>query len=84
VILPTIHMNGTAACDLIEDLTRASASIYQAILDVQRAGPNARDYYPQGENAIYSANRDHASRLGRLGAVRQELEDIIEHVAKSL
>jgi len=22
MILPTIHMNGTAACDLIEDLTR--------------------------------------------------------------
>ncbi len=84
MMLPTIHMNGTAACDLIEDLTRASASLYQAILDVQRAGPNGRDYYPQGPDAVYAANRDHASRLGRLWAVWQELEDIIEHVAKSL
>ena len=84
MIPPTIHMNGTAACDLIEDLTRASASLYQAILDVQRAGPNGRDYYPQGPDAISRAIADHVWRLKRLTDVRQELEDIIEHVAKSL
>jgi hypothetical protein len=39
MILPTIHMNGTAASDLIEDLSRASSSHFQAIVEVQRAGP---------------------------------------------
>jgi hypothetical protein len=84
MILPTIHMNGTAACDLIEDLTRASASIYQAILDLQRAGPNGRDYYPQGPDAMGRAMAENDLRLARLATVRQEIEDIVEHVAKSL
>jgi hypothetical protein len=84
MIFPTIHINGTAACDLIEDLSRASASLYQAILDVERAGPNGRDYYPQGPGAIACAMREHEARLTRLTIVRQEIEDIIEHVSHSL
>jgi hypothetical protein len=79
---PTIHMNGTSPKDLLEDQMRAMASIATAIEDIQRAGPNGRDYYTQGPDAFAQARMEHEQRLVRLIGVRKELEQIAEHVAQ--
>lgn len=79
---PTIHMNGTNPRDLLEDQMRATGSVLQAIHDLENAGPNARDYYPQGPGAFEQAVREHATRVARLVLVRKELEQISEHIAE--
>jgi hypothetical protein len=48
-----------------------------AIDKLSEAGPNGRDYYPQGDDAFREAQKEHASRLQRLQSVYKELEDLI-------
>jgi len=79
--LPTIHINGTPASHLLEDSMRVSASLRQAIRDLENAGPNERDYYVQGCGAFRTAQREHQARIDALVAVRREIEAISEHVA---
>lgn len=81
--LPTIHRNGTAAQTLLDDLCEAMSALRTAAEKVQAAGPNGRDYYPQGPQAITQAQEEHASRLERIDAVRRELEALAEHVSRN-
>ena len=78
---PTIHRNGTAAKDLLEGYAEACSKVREAIEAVARAGPNARDYYPQGLQAFMMAQEEHELRLRRLQDVRKELEALAESVA---
>lgn len=81
MMLPTIHSNGTSPKSLLEDYMKASASLRQAIHDLEEAGPNGRDYYPQGPGAFTVAQEEHENRLERLESVRRELVQIMDHVA---
>jgi len=81
VILPTIHMNGTSARDLLEGLCKAASSLRQAIRDLENAGPNGRDYYTQGPDAMAVAQREHQIRIDMLATVLADLNKISEHVA---
>jgi len=45
--IPTIHLNGTSADDLIEGLVRARHALNEAVSLLQDAAPNGRDYYVQ-------------------------------------
>jgi hypothetical protein len=84
MIFPTIHLNGTNAQDLLEDQLKAMNAIRNAIQALQNAGPNGRDYYPQGSQAFQHAQEEHEQRLLVLRNVLAELETIAEHVAKSI
>lgn len=83
MIKPTIHLNGTSAEELIEKYEKAAADadvlLRCALADT---APNARDFYPQGDDAFRQATREHESRIQAIRTVRDELvgiwEDLLE------
>ncbi len=81
VSVPTIHLNGTSADALIEQLTGAGGALRAAIRALDEAAPNARDYYVQGADAYAKASREHLSRVERVRAVLDEVYEINESLA---
>jgi hypothetical protein len=79
MMLPTIHKNGTSKDTLIEQYMEASNALYSAILAMQAAAPNARDYYPQGDAAFLSALEEYRAHATALQKTRMWLESLIEH-----
>lgn len=77
VAIPTIHLNGTSAESLLEDLMDAYRDIGQAIQSMRHVTPNARDYYVQGEEAGAEARLQHQQRVMKLNDIRDELQTII-------
>ena len=77
--LPTLHLNGTTATDLLEGYRRAMDAVQDAQDTVRATAPNGRDYYPQGPDAINAAQEEHASRLAALHRVFDELLELAVH-----
>jgi hypothetical protein len=73
---PTIHLNGTSRSEIERQLGEAAAKVQDAIKAVCAAGPNGRDYYPQGAAALDQAMAEHRSRVERLESVYREIEAI--------
>jgi hypothetical protein len=80
MIFPTIHMNGTSRESLSKDYMEAYIAIRDAMDVLAKAGPNGRDYYPQGPEAIVRAQEHHRDQMMRLNSVAEELIGIVEHV----
>lgn len=78
--IPTVHMNGTSADYLIEQLKNAYQAINVAVRALAEASPNGRDYYPQGLDAVQEAIRQHRLRMAKLDSVREELIEIVSGV----
>ena len=74
--LPTIHSNGTSKERLIEGLSEASQALDEAYRYLKLTAPNGRDYYPQGDTALANATREHMDRLGRLDAIKNEIDEM--------
>lgn len=72
--LPSIHVNGTSKARLIEDICEASQALDVAYEAMKRTGPNGRDYYTQGPDALASATDQHTARLRLIDAVKQEMD----------
>lgn len=79
--LPTIHINGTSAEQLMEGYLDALHHVREAIAAIGRCAPNGRDYYPQGPAVIIAAQREHRLRVEKLEEVMHEIEAIAEHVS---
>jgi|SRR5579863_202057 len=77
LMVPTVHLNGTAKVDLMQQLADAIDPIREAIRKLAAACPNARDYYPQGPEAIGEALRQHNARMAMLRSMAAELETIM-------
>jgi hypothetical protein len=84
MMTPTIHLNGTSGGDLLEQQGAAAAAIRHAIEVLADAGPNARDYYPQGEAAYTAARAEHVARLQQLRSVETEVERLAETIAETM
>jgi hypothetical protein len=80
MIMPTIHINGTSRESLVSDLEIACNAIATAISAVIECAPNARDYYPQGDNAYATAVAEYSDRLHHLVCTRDELMTIWQHI----
>jgi hypothetical protein len=80
VKIPTVHLNGTSGESLEERAFSAVQAVSSAIDAMCEAGPNARDYYMQGDTAAFDAQREHEDRVKRLKMVRDELREIWEGV----
>ena len=80
MMLPTIHSNGSSVTQLLEDMNEASQALRQAIEKLEIAGPDGRDYYPQGSPALPQAQKEHRERVQALFQVRKELLEIIEYL----
>jgi hypothetical protein len=76
VIHPTIHLNGTAKCDLIDQWSE----VVNACIALQRAlsaaTPNGRDYYPQGAARFAEALVEHAGRKNAIDALIREMRQL--------
>jgi hypothetical protein len=76
VAVPTVHLNGTSRAELERQLEAAATAVRDAIVTVGGAAPNARDYYPQGDDAFRVAARQHAGWLVQLGDILTSLETV--------
>jgi len=81
LITPSIHLNGTAASDLLDGYIKSMNAVREAISVLAENGPNARDYYPQGPGAFIQATNQHAERLEHLATVLDGLKRLADAVA---
>lgn len=80
LMVPTLHLNGTGASELMAQHTDAMHALHQALKVMAHTTPNGRDYYPQGDNAIHRATRQYIERGNRILAVIADLEIIAEEI----
>ena len=82
LIFPTIHLNGTSAESLQEDLRKAHRALYDAREAMRQCAPNGRDYYVQKEayRAIRTAEEQHMARCEKIKSVMKELKAICEDI----
>ena len=81
MILPTIHLNGTSQHDLLDYNCNMVHTLSQALDVMSEYGPNARDYYPQGDHAFAQARKEHEERMAAIRKIKFEIEKIAEYVA---
>lgn len=74
MMVPTIHLNGTAESELVRQATTALKAVNAAYVAVVGMRPNGRDFYVQGPDAIYKAMAEHDEREKCLRKVRDEVE----------
>jgi hypothetical protein len=81
IILPIIHLNGSAPGTLLTDNMKALGALREAVEELQRAAPHGRDYYPLGDNAIRRALEGHAERLKALETIIADIELLCIHIS---
>ena len=81
MIFPTIHLNGTSKQQLLDDYCDTRQALDAAMEKMIENGPNARDYYPAGDQAYRQAVKEHHDRIEQIHRVRFEIETIAEHIA---
>lgn len=81
MITPTIHLNGTGADRLLDDVMVARTALRAAVEALAAVGPNARDYYVQGEHAYGVARREHEEREAHFRTVAGDLDTLAESIA---
>jgi hypothetical protein len=79
---PTVHLNGTSRDGLLTGYRDAYEAVSEAIDKLAACSPHGRDYYPQGEQAIVEAGREHRLRIKRLTEVKNDLETLAISVAE--
>lgn len=79
--VPTLHLNGTSAVALIDQLLNAKDALEVAVGRLSEAFPNPRDYYPQGPEAFNRAREQWKARLAKIEEVQAEIAAILEAVA---
>ena len=80
--VPMVHMNGTSRGELIEQYQNASVALYEALQMLNRASPNARDYYPMSPEAFDIARRQARARYERVNGALTEINYILEYLAR--
>lgn len=80
MMIPTVHMNGTSKDALTEAIREAVHAIHEAGRLLAATYPNGRDYYPQGNDAVHTAMKEHDARMQKLRDVVTELETLHEAI----
>ncbi len=79
---PTVHLNGTSARDLLNDVCKQLNALNAALEVMAATGPNARDYYPQGSMAFPLARQEHSDRMDKIRMVIAEVGQTAEYLAE--
>jgi len=82
--IPTLHLNGSGGQQLAEQIEAAQSSLFRALNDLAFTAPNARDYYPQGDQAFTAACYEHRLRVARVQDVLAELATVHTGITKQL
>lgn len=80
LLAPLLHLNGSSAKTLLDGYRAAHTALYDALVAMRESAPNARDYYPQGDDAFNQARREHDARVATVNNVLAQYEMIIENV----
>jgi hypothetical protein len=78
--LPTIHLNGSGRSHLQEEYNAALHALRVSLEAMAHSPPNARDYYPQGDNAFAEARAEHEARMRKINELVADYEKIVEHL----
>ncbi len=84
MLTPSIHLNGTAGQDLLDQIDGVARALRATIEAMADAAPNARDYYPQGDDAYYRARNAHQNRAGRIREMLKEYEALAESISDEM
>lgn len=76
IIVPTIHLNGTSAEELIDQLSCAWLALDDAIKAMRGAAPHGRDYYVQANDGMTIAQAQFEDRERRVAGVMAEIAEI--------
>jgi len=79
MIKPTLHMNGTSAKELHLIYLEAMQQLANAIDAVRATAPHGRDYYPQGNDVILAASKEHKARMVALNAMHEQMYELAIH-----
>lgn len=75
--IPTVHLNGTSATELLNQLRDAFTAVRQATEKLSKAAPHGRDYYVQNNDRAYALAREqHEQRVKALVDIANDLEAI--------
>lgn len=77
--VPTVHLNGTGAAELMEQYQTMWKAVFAAISALRANGPHGRDYYVQDQStgdSYIKAAREHKERLLALEKILTEIETI--------
>ena len=72
---PTIHLNGTSGEELLKNANNAIKAAREFTTALVEIMPNARDFYPQGEQAAKDAQAAYLEMMQKVHDIRQELEE---------
>jgi hypothetical protein len=81
MIHPTVHLNGTSKKELLNQWRAIYLALATARDTLRESGPNGRDYYPQGPDAIRTAETEHCERLAKIESVMEDLDELSLRVA---
>ena len=76
---PSIHLNGTSREALSEQYLTAGQALQNALRALEDASPNARDYYPQGEDAFRKAVSEHNRRTEYVREALAQVQRLFEY-----
>jgi len=79
-----MHLNGTSANDLLDQHRAAMTAVEEAIEALHNAAPNARDYYPQGDDTYGKARAEYIERLRKLDSVANDLLELAMHISNHI
>ena len=77
--LPTIHRNGTGAQSLADEYLAVVRALRLAGEALDNATCNARDFYPQGDEAWSVARKERDEAFRKLREVKQYADAWLEH-----
>lgn len=79
IVLPVVHMNGTARQDLIDQRDAVWTALHAAMDALREMNPNGRDYYPE-PGRMTAAEEQQRRRCLLLDQLASELEFEIEQL----
>jgi hypothetical protein len=78
--LPTLHLNGTGAATLADEYTNALCAASALRQAISEATCNARDFYPQGDNAWSDARYERAEVMAKISDIEDYLQAWLSHI----
>lgn len=77
VTLPCIHMNGTSAKTLCDEIRKACSDLQMARMSVASMTVHSRDHYVKHDKESFKfAQAEHVARLQKLDDIYRDLTDL--------